>query len=118
MRDLNRLYRTYPALHARDCEGEGFEWLIVDDAERSVFAWARKAPGAQTVAIIANMTPAVRENYRVPLPGGSIWREILNSDATFYGGSGIGNLGQVAVQDGAAVMTLPPLATIMLCSEG
>ncbi|MBN8832150.1 MAG: 1,4-alpha-glucan branching protein GlgB [Sphingomonadales bacterium] len=118
VRDLNRLYRTYPALHARDCEGEGFEWLIVDDAERSVFAWARKAPGAQTVAIIANMTPAVRENYRVPLPGGSIWREILNSDATFYGGSGIGNLGQVAVQDGAAVMTLPPLATIMLCSEG
>jgi 1,4-alpha-glucan branching enzyme len=118
VRDLNRIYRENPALHARDCEGEGFEWLIVDDSANSVFAWARKAPGAPTVAIIANMTPAVREGYRIPLPTSGIWREILNSDATFYGGGGIGNLGQVMAQDGTAAITLPPLATIMLCSEG
>jgi 1,4-alpha-glucan branching enzyme len=118
VRDLNGLYRDLPALHARDCEGEGFEWLIVDDRDNSVFAWLRKAPGEKPVAVIANMTPFARENYRVPLPVGGIWREILNSDATDYGGSGIGNMGRVTASDGAASVTLPPLATIMLLSEG
>ncbi|MGF7168660.1 1,4-alpha-glucan branching enzyme [Sphingobium xanthum] len=118
VRDLNGLYRDLPALHARDCEGEGFEWLIVDDRDNSVFAWLRKAPGEKPVAVIANMTPFARENYRVPLPVGGIWREILNSDATDYGGSGIGNMGRVTARDGAASVRLPPLATIMLLSEG
>ncbi len=90
----------------------------MDDVENSVFAWLRKAPGAPPVAVIANMTPAVREGYRVPLPVDGIWTELLNSDATFYGGSGIGNMGQVAASHGAATLTLPPLATIMLLSEG
>ena len=118
VRDLNRLYRTLPALHARDCEGDGFEWLIVDDKENSVFAWLRKAPGERPVAIIANMTPAVRGNYWVPLQHDGLWREVLNSDATAYGGSGVGNLGQVTAEHGGAVLTLPPLATIMLHFEG
>jgi 1,4-alpha-glucan branching enzyme len=117
VRDLNRLYRTLPALHERDCEAEGFEWLIVDDRENSVFAWLRKAPGAQPVAVIANMTPAERLGYRVPLPVEGVWREVLNSDAAGYGGSGCGNMGQVTVEGGCAVLTLPPLATIMLQSE-
>ncbi len=118
VRDLNGLYRTLPALHERDCEGDGFEWLIVDDQENSVFAWLRKAPGAPSVAIIANMTPAARAGYQVPLPNDGIWREVLNSDATAYGGSGIGNMGQVMARDGRATLPLPPLATIMLMSEG
>jgi 1,4-alpha-glucan branching enzyme len=118
VRDLNRLYRDLPALHARDCEGEGFEWLIVDDKENSVFAWLRKAPDAAPVAMIANMTPAVREGYRVPLPHDGVWREILNSDATVYGGSGVGNMGVVTARDGAAVLTLPPLGTVFLKFEG
>ncbi|MBN8819513.1 MAG: 1,4-alpha-glucan branching protein GlgB [Sphingomonas sp.] len=118
VRDLNRLYRDLPALHARDCEAEGFEWLIVDDRENSVFAWLRKAPGAAPVAVIANMTPAVRSDYRVPLPHDGVWHEVLNSDATIYGGEGIGNLGQVVARDGHAVLTLPPLGTIMLRGEG
>jgi len=117
VRDLNRLYRTLPALHARDCEAEGFEWLIVDDAANSVFAWLRKAPGAAPVAIIANMTPAVHEGYAVPLPREGRWREVLNSDAAAYGGSGMGNLGGVTARDGRAIITLPPLATIMLHAE-
>jgi 1,4-alpha-glucan branching enzyme len=117
LRDLNGLYRTLPALHERDCEGEGFEWLIVDDNENSVFAWLRRAPGARPVAIIANMTPTQRTGYRVPLPVDGVWREVLNSDATIYGGSGIGNMGRVVARDGAATVTLPPLATIMLLSE-
>lgn len=114
VRDLNRLYRQKPALHARDCEGEGFEWLVVDDAAQSVFAWLRKAPGARPVAVICNLTPAVREGYRVPLPHDGRWAEILNSDAALYGGSGIGNMGGVEARDGGAVMTLPPLACVML----
>jgi 1,4-alpha-glucan branching enzyme len=117
VRDLNRLYRAHPALHARDCEAEGFEWLIVDDSANSVFAWLRTAPGARPVAIIANMTPTVHEGYRLPLPRDGVWRELLNSDATLYGGGGIGNMGSVVARDGAATMTLPPLATIMLLCE-
>ena len=68
VRDLNYLYRSRPALHARDCEPEGFQWLIVDDEERSVFAWLRKAPDGNPIAVITNFTPVPRDNYRVPLP--------------------------------------------------
>jgi 1,4-alpha-glucan branching enzyme len=118
VRDLNRLYRTLPALYARDCEGDGFEWLIVDDQANSVFAWMRKAPGEKPVAVIANMTPATRSNYIVPLHHDGVWKEVLNSDAINYGGSGIGNLGEVRAKDGKAAVTLPPLATIMLHYEG
>ena len=112
--DLNRVYRDTPALHARDCEGEGFEWLVVDDAQASVFAWFRKAPGQPMVAVISNMTPQPHTSYRLALPVNGVWEEIINSDAVIYGGSGMGNMGQVTVQDGAALVTLPPLSTIML----
>jgi len=118
LRDLNRLYRTEAALHARDCEGDGFRWLIADDKRNSVFAWLRLAPDAAPVAVISNFTPVPRRGYRVPLPSAGVWREILNSDATAYGGSGAGNGGEVLARqtpDGIhADMTLPPLATIML----
>jgi 1,4-alpha-glucan branching enzyme len=118
IRDLNRLYRQTPALHARDCEGEGFEWLIADDADNSVFAWLRKAPGEAPVAVIANMTPALHTHYRLPLPQDGVWAEVLNSDAANYGGSGQGNMGQVTASGGAAHIVLPPLATIMLQFKG
>jgi len=114
VKDLNRLYRTKRALHAADCDPGGFEWLIVDDAENSVFAWLRKAPGVKPVAVIANMTPTMRTDYEVPLPLAGKWNEILNSDSVHYGGTGKGNLGQVKATDGRATVTLPPLATIML----
>jgi len=113
VRDLNRVYRDLPALHARDCEGEGFAWLVVDDAARSVFAWLRQAPGAAPVAVISNMTPAVREGYHLPLPHDGRWREVLNTDAAIYGGSGVGNLGGITAANGGATVTLPPLATLM-----
>jgi len=107
-----------PALHARDCEGEGFEWLVVDDSANSVFAWLRKAPGERPVAVVANLTPALRSDYRVPLPHDGAWREVLNSDAAIYGGSGAGNLGSVTANGGSAQIVLPPLATLMLEWEG
>ena len=121
VRDLNFTYRSKAALHARDCEGEGFEWLIADDHENSVLAWLRKAPGEKPIAVISNLTPVYRENYAVRLPSEGRWREILNTDADIYGGSGKGNGGRVqAVNAGgtiAASLTLPPLATIMLEPE-
>ncbi len=118
VKDLNHLYCGKPALHARDCEGDGFEWLIADDKQNSVFAWQRKAPGERTVVVVSNMTPVVREGYGVPMPAGGKWREIFNSDAEIYGGSGKGNAGAVNADQNAdgsfiAHMTLPPLATIM-----
>ncbi|MBX3575922.1 MAG: 1,4-alpha-glucan branching protein GlgB [Rhizobiaceae bacterium] len=117
VRDLNYLYRSRPALHARDCEPEGFQWLVVDDRENSVFAWLRKAPDGNPIAVVSNFTPNPRLNYRLPLPRAGVWREIINTDAADYGGSGMGNAGQVTAREAggaaAAVVTLPPLATVM-----
>ncbi len=118
VRDLNHLYRETPALHARDCEPEGFDWLVGDDAGNSVFAWLRKAPGEKPVAVIVNMTPIARAPYRLPLPHDGRWREVMNSDAQAYWGSGLGNMGGVDASDGFAWVTLPPLATVMLEFEG
>ncbi|HMN87585.1 MAG TPA: alpha amylase C-terminal domain-containing protein, partial [Bauldia sp.] len=125
IRDLNRVYRAEPALHARDCEPDGFEWLIVDDRENSVFAWLRKSGGAAPpVAIVANFTPVVRHGYVLPLPSAGFWRELVNTDAADYGGSGKGNLGGVTAETVAAGgrpasarVTLPPLATVMFVLE-
>ncbi len=121
VRDLNRLYASTPALYARDCEGEGFQWLNADDAENSVFSWIRKAPGEPPVAVISNFTPVPRENYTVPLPTAGRWREVMNTDASGYGGSGMGNMGGVTAETGdggtRARLTLPPLATIWLQLE-
>lgn len=118
VRDLNHLYAATPALHARDCEPEGFEWLIADDSENSVFAWIRRAPDHDPVVVVTNFTPNVRHGYRIPLPQGGSWREIFNSDATTYGGSGQGNMGALVTrqQEGRTVaeLTLPPLATLIL----
>ena len=116
--DLNRAYRTLPALHARDCEPEGFEWLVVNDAQASVFAWLRKAPGSRPVAVVCNLTPQVHGHYRLPLPHDGRWREVINSDAAVYGGSGQGNCGAVNAEHGAAQVMLPPLSTVMFEYEG
>jgi 1,4-alpha-glucan branching enzyme len=112
--DLNGVYRAHPALHARDCEAEGFRWLIADDKENSVFAWLRMAPGSPPVIVVANFTPVLRQGYEVPVPADGPWREIVNSDAAEYGGSGKGNAGRAVAAGGRLRLTLPPLATLML----
>jgi 1,4-alpha-glucan branching enzyme len=120
VRDLNRLYREIAALHARDCEAGGFGWIAVDDAEQSVFAWLRwGGAGDHPVAVVCNFTPVPREGYRIGLPFAGRWREVLNTDAAAYGGSGLGNLGAVeavaVASHGLAasvVLLLPPLATV------
>jgi 1,4-alpha-glucan branching enzyme len=120
LRDLNRLYRSHEALHARDCESEGFEWIVVDDADNSVFAFARYgADRTRPIVVVSNFTPVPRPFYRLPLPRAGRWREILNSDAQIYGGSGQGNLGAIEARaDGfagfpaGAEICAPPLATL------
>jgi 1,4-alpha-glucan branching enzyme len=122
VRDLNLMYRAEPALHARDCEAEGFRWVVADDTEQSVIAWLRLgAAGEATVLVACNFTPVPRHGYRIGLPCEGDWTEMLNTDSVAYGGSGVGNLGSVkAVATPAhglpasAELTLPPLATLYL----
>jgi len=122
VRDLNRLYRATPALHELDCEGEGFTWLIADDTDNSVFAWLRngRAPGSRCL-VVMNFTPQVLHGYRIKVPMAGPWREIFNSDSFLYGGTNVGNDGNViAVEAGTGgelALTLPPLAGLMLVPE-
>ncbi len=120
IRDLNRLYRTEPALHATDSRPDGFYWLEADDAERSVYAFVRRAEGSPRLAVVANMTPVARGQYRLGLPTGGVWREVLNTDAGEYGGAGAGNFGQVRTeavpaqgQPHSAAIWLPPLSVMV-----
>ena len=119
--DLNRLYRSTPALHELDCEPSGFEWLVTDDANGNVFAWLRKGFGERSVCVVAvNFSPNVYYDYRVRVPFGGNWREVLNSDSAHYGGSNVGNAGAVAALPGAGFelnLTIPPLAAIFLVPE-
>ncbi|MGA2794065.1 MAG: alpha amylase C-terminal domain-containing protein, partial [Roseiarcus sp.] len=120
VRDLNRLYRDRPALHARDCEAEGFRWIVVNDDAQSVLAFLRSgAEGDRPVAVVCNFTPVPRLGYRMGLPAAGHWREVLNSDAAIYGGSNMGNLGGVSAETkpahgfpASAALTLPPLSTL------
>ena len=122
IRDLNALHRAHPALHARDCEADGFQWIVADDAAQSVFAWLRLGgPGQPAIAVVSNLTPVPRESYRIGLPHAGRWREILNTDAQIYGGGGVGNHGSVTAggqgahgMKASAEIVAPPLATIYL----
>lgn len=92
--DLNRAYKTEPALHEFDCIGDGYEWIDCQDNEQSILCFLRKGRNPQEYTLIAcNFTPVPRWNYRVGVPHRGFWKEILNSDALIYGGSGLGNLG-------------------------
>ena len=96
VRDLNRLYRTTPALHELDCEGAGFEWIEADAAEESIYAWLRRGRDeAAPVVVVCNFTPVDRAPYRLGVPAAGRWIERINSDAAEYGGQGRGNLGGV-----------------------
>ena len=123
--DLNRLYRSEPALHALDFDAAGFEWIDGADAEGSVLSYLRKSGDGDAVLVVANFTPLPRENYLVGVPTPGHWRELLNSDATVYGGSGVGNQGgvdsvPVAVHGRfhALNLRLPPLGVLVLKLEG
>ena len=125
VRDLNRLHREVLALHARDCEPEGFCWIDPDDEMHSVFTWLRfDGEGGPAVAVLSNFTPIPRQAWRIGLPSAGLWREVLNTDSVLYGGSNQGNLGAVVAervpafgQPASALVVLPPLATVYLMRE-
>ena len=121
--DLNAVYRDYPALHRLDTDPGGFEWIVHDDRENSVFAFLRKDGDGALVVVVSNFTPVVRHVHRIGVPMGGSYREIINTDHAIYGGSGVCN-GIVQAQTepwhGRAfslALTLPPLATVMLAWE-
>jgi 1,4-alpha-glucan branching enzyme len=120
-RDLNTLYRGQPALHQLDCSSSGFQWIDCNDGESSVISFLRLGESrADDLVVICNFTPLVRFNYKVGLPRGGFWEEILNSDAKLYGGSGQGNLGGATAAPISCHgrpyllnITLPPLGVVM-----
>jgi 1,4-alpha-glucan branching enzyme len=122
--DLNRAYRENPALHAKDFHGDGFRWINRGDWEASVLSFLRQDGANAPVLVVCNFTPVPRQNYRVGVPRGGRWREILNSDAEYYGGSGMGNQGGVEAQPmpyedlhHSLTLTLPPLAVLVFKPE-
>ncbi|HET9330110.1 MAG TPA: 1,4-alpha-glucan branching protein GlgB [Steroidobacteraceae bacterium] len=124
VRDLNRLYRTTPALYELDFSESGFQWVDCDDADLSVISYLRKSAAGEPVLVVCNFTPVPRERYRLGVPRGGHWRERLNSDAADYGGSGQGNLGGLDARASAAhghphslEVRLPPLAVVVLTPE-
>jgi 1,4-alpha-glucan branching enzyme len=125
VRDLNRLYREEPALWEVDSDPSGFWWLEPNDADANVVAFARQSKNGERVLVFAaNLSPVPRERYRLGLPRACRWKEAINTDSTFYGGSDVGNLGGVEPepipwngQPVSAEITLPPLAAVWLVPE-
>jgi len=131
--DLNRLYRDNPAMHELDFDSAGFRWIDCSDADQSVLSFLRlprtadgDAGAEHAVLVVCNFTPVPRHNYRVGVPWGGSWREVLNSDAEVYGGSGVGNQGEAEAvpmtyhdQPFSLSLALPPLAVVFFeCARG
>jgi 1,4-alpha-glucan branching enzyme len=121
--DLNRVYRQEPALFTQDFTPTGFEWIDCNDVMQSVITFLRKGREGELVVVACNFTPMPRYNYRVGVPAGGFWQEILNSDAVSYGGSGHGNLGGMEAAPipchgrlHSLNLTLPPLGAVFFRS--
>lgn len=123
--DLNRTYRSRPALFLEDFTPAGFEWIDANDSDKSMISYLRRGGNAnETIAVVCNFTPVPRHNYRIGVPFGGTWQEILNSDATLYGGSGQGNMGSVETapvpfhgRPCSLTLTVPPLGVVFLARE-
>lgn len=121
--DLNRLYVAEPALWEDDFSQSGFTWLVSGDGDHNVIAYLRHGKSS-SVAVVINFAGTAHENYQLPFPNDGVWREVLNTDAPVYGGSGVGNLGQVQADAGAhlgfdnsAFVQLPALGAVIFSQE-
>ncbi|MET8119592.1 1,4-alpha-glucan branching protein GlgB [Micromonospora sp. NPDC005189] len=119
--DLNRVYRDTPALWAQDTEPAGFRWIAGDDVANNTVSFVRIAPDGSTLVCVANFSASPLHDYRIGLPAGGTWTEVLNTDAHHYGGSGVGNMGAVQAQDvpwhgmvASAALQVPPLGAVWL----
>jgi 1,4-alpha-glucan branching enzyme len=122
--DLNRVLAQEPALHRKDFSVDGFRWIQRGDWEQSVVSFLRQAGDAAPIAVVCNFTPVPRYNYRLGVPRGGRWRELLNSDAPLYGGSGMGNFGAAEATPmpyesfgHSLSITVPPLAVLFFKPE-
>jgi 1,4-alpha-glucan branching enzyme len=122
--DLNRVLAQEPALHRKDFSVDGFRWIQRGDWEQSVVSFLRQAGDAAPIAVVCNFTPVPRYNYRLGVPRGGRWRELLNSDAPLYGGSGMGNFGSAEATPmpyesfgHSLSITVPPLAVLFFKPE-
>jgi len=126
VKDLNRFYRSEPAMHELDFAPEGFEWIDFHDWEESVVSFIRKGRTTKDIILVVlNLTPVYREGYRVGVPEGGWWSEALNSDASEYAGSGKGNFGGIDAErtpahgrDFSLSLTLPPLSALFFKRQG
>jgi 1,4-alpha-glucan branching enzyme len=127
LEDLNRTYRDVTALHELDMSADGFDWIDCCDTENSIVSLVRKSRSKpdEPVVVVLNFTPVPRHNYQIGVPSGGRWKEILNSDAPLYGGSGQGNMGAVEAapiplhgRRWSVNLTLPPLGAVFLMPEG
>jgi 1,4-alpha-glucan branching enzyme len=125
IRDLNRLYKNYPALHQEDASPQGFSWVDCQDSDQSVISFLRFSSKGDVLLVVCNMTPLPRSPYRIGVPLGGLWQELLNSDALEYGGSGWGNYGLVPAEEYgihgkpySLSLNLPPLGVLFLIPEG
>ena len=121
LRDLNALYRGCEVLYRNDTRPDCFEWIDCLDTEHSVIAFMRRGEGETPLVFICNFTPVAREDFRLGLQDGGYYREVFNSDAEVYGGSGVGNGGKVATEvvshhgrPHSALLRLPPLVGLVL----
>jgi 1,4-alpha-glucan branching enzyme len=120
--DLNRLYRASPALYRNEFDWQGFEWIDCKDAQQSVLSFLRKGNAGELMVVVLNLTPVPRIGYRIGVPLGGRYREVLNSDSEFYGGTNMGNGSHELLAEERPWMdrpyslslTLPPLAGIVL----
>ena len=123
--DLNRTYRSRPALFLEDFTPAGFGWIDANDSDKSIISYLRRGGNAnEIIAVVCNFTPVPCHNYRIGVPFGGTWQEILNSDATLYGGSGQGNMGSVETapvpfhgHPSSLTLTVPPLGVVFLARE-
>lgn len=121
VRDLNNIYQSTAALHVKDCAHDGFEWIDWNDAENSTFSFVRKGnQGDAPVVVVCNFTPIERTNFKIGVPAAGHWSEIINTDASVYGGENRGNLGGIEAKDASwhgqsasIEITLPPLSVLM-----
>ncbi|WP_019998031.1 1,4-alpha-glucan branching protein GlgB [Aureimonas ureilytica] len=120
VRDLNTLYRGLPALHENDCDPHGFEWVDTSNVEQSVLAYLRKDREGRPALVVCNFTPNVHHGYRVGVPHGGFWEEVMNTDAEIYGGSNVGNMGGREAEEVhcngrpfSLSLSLPPLSTVV-----
>ncbi len=125
VRHLNALYKAEPALHEIDFSPDGFEWIEGNDTHNTAIVFLRKAREGAMLLVVCNLTPVPRQSYQVGVPGAGLWREVFNSDATDYGGSGWGNMGGVQTEAVSShgrphtlALTLPPLSTIVMRWDG